>query len=255
MKNNLKIYNKDIKKFLTTAALVGSTTFLIGCGINKLENQEVEEIKSVTAEEVFGENLVINPDGTYSVLITETNLTTSTMKDNFDDFNSIEDVYEIEKDNMTEELKDEINDDFLSNYIIELQEINTDNPLANINMEEYFNENYDALLYSGEDFDEVKTAYSALAYQKLIDNNVDLKKAFEELNSIMVLQVNPTEMDEATYNETFKTLLSTLDEGETLYSIYFPLAKQLHLVTCIYDHELEYGITTCEDLENKYLSL
>ena len=71
----------------------------------------------------------------------------------------------------------------------------------------------------------------------------------------MVLQVNPTEMDEVTYNETFKTLLSTLNEGENLYDIYFPLAKQIHLVICTHDHELIYGITTCEELEENYRSL
>lgn len=258
-----------LKKGLFVISMLGSSAFISGCGINKITDkpQYVEVIVTEITEDdkVNTSNIQESASGDTNleneekieetdIVKTETSVESILKEFAFTDREAIiEGLYGEEI--LDEEVKNDMIADTISNYVIALQEINKINPLKDVNMTDYFNENYESILYGENVFAADKTAYSALAYQKLVDNEVDIIKAFDELNSMMVLQTYPTDLDENYYNETFKVLLSTLKKEENLYDIYFPLAEQLHFITCGHEHTKEYGITSCDDLEKQYHGL
>lgn len=83
--------------------------------------------------------------------------------------------------------------------------------------------------------------------------NLDRDKLFKELNNIMVEQINPTDMDEVTWNENFESLISTLDEKESLQDTYYVLAYLIHLTSCTEKHSYdEVNTLSCKVLEKEY---
>lgn len=162
------------------------------------------------------------------------------------DFNQIDD----------KELKQEMIDDNISNYLNALQAVNENNPLQLVDMEDYTADNYD-VLYDGKFHSDTVLAYNALAYQRFAENDIDINDALKELHTLMVLQTNPMEIDEETYNKLFSNLLRTLDyeRHESLYDIYFPLAKAIHTITCDEKHYDDEFAIRCEDLDNEYQRL
>lgn len=254
------IIKKNIPNYVLVISSVATlsivTTDIIAFKeFTKVENDEqiiyLDETDIKTIGNSVDKNVIFDDDN--KVVTTEVNLV-----DNMTCGEKIE--YEIVKiddrsNYENEDLYYEAIDDNISIYFVNLQEINENNPLKNINMEEYFNNNYEELLYSSNDFADVKCEYAALAYQRLQKSNVNIDEVLVELENIMILQTVPTEISDSDYNKAFKNLISTLNEGESVYDIYFPFAKQLHLVKCNMKHGLEYGITTCENLENEYSNM
>lgn len=152
-----------------------------------------------------------------------------------------------------EDLKQEYIDDNISNYIAALQIVNENNPLQLVDMTDYTADNYDKL-YNKKYNDETILAYNALAYQRFAENDIDIIDALDELNTLMVLQTNPMEIDEETYNKLFANLLRTLDQErhESLYDIYFPLANSIHTITCSEKHYDDEYAVRCETLDDEY---
>ena len=110
------------------------------------------------------------------------------------------------------------------------------------------NDHYDELLYGEDDFSINNLEYAALAYQRIMDNNINIMDVMDDLNRILVDQLNPSET-----SESFNILSTTLNEDENLYDIYFPLAKQLYLCTSDEEHYIdENGVFRSESLDEEY---
>lgn len=83
--------------------------------------------------------------------------------------------------------------------------------------------------------------------------NIDKEVLYRELNNIMIEQINPTEMDEITWNNNFCSLISTLDETESLQDTYYVLAYLIHLTSCKEKHSFdEVNTLNCKVLEKEY---
>lgn len=150
-----------------------------------------------------------------------------------------------------EEIKQEIIDDNINLYLEALEKVNESSYIKDFNAEEYAYSNFETL--HGENrLSDTVLIFNALAYQRIVDNNIDINDALVELNNLMVLQIYPSEIDEALWEKTFKNLLSTLGEEESIYDIYFPLAYDLHNITCFEEHEKDGDIITCDELEDDY---
>ena len=252
---------KKIKKYKKSSEVLGRNILLVtafataivtatGVILNvtyKEPTYEVEYVDSVDDKQpvVLVEN-IIEPEVIEHVKST-----------NMDEARLIlEDLDEITIDDIEDEdLKQEMIDDKISIYFEALQKVNEANVYEGTDIAEFANNNYD--LYDGINRNSDKIlSYNALVYQKLLDNDADINEAVEEMHKLMILQTAPTELDEETWNKTFSVLLSTLDEEkhESL-NIYFPLAYDLHRITCDKEHNQEYGVILCENLEDEYSKL
>lgn len=119
-------------------------------------------------------------------------------------------------------------------------------------MQEFYNEHFEVIEnISLEDNQNIRKHYAKLAYQRLLDNNISFDIMVKELNNLMVEQQVPSCLDVEDWYMNFGSLISTLNEGESLYSTYFTLANYMHQQVCKEEHELDLGIT-CKTLVKEY---
>lgn len=220
------------------AGTISATAFtLTACYKEKPEKLEyIEENKK---ECVFEDNNITNENYIY----TESNLDQARKmisKINYN-YNNIE----------NEDLKQEIIDDNISIYLNALNVVNNDNPLRDFNINDYAINKYSELHGENRYSDNI-LYFNALAYKRLLDNNINISDALVELNTLMSLQINPTDIEEDEFNILFNNLLSTLNNGESVYEIYSPLAYDIHLISCDQIHTFSDYNITCDNLEKNY---
>ena len=240
VKNIKLLKNKSAIKAIIFAAMV---TTLSGCG-----SEISDEINPFEGEPILIENEVEINNKTNNITSNEENEIDIT-KDNMyeDDINILKQLTS-EPFNEDEDIKIVEQADRASFYIILLQSINQDNPLKDVDMEKYMNDHYEELLYSEDDFSINNLEYAALAYQRIMDNNINIMDVMDDLNRILVDQLNPSET-----SESFNILSTTLNEDENLYDIYFPLAKQLFICTSDEEHYIdENGVFRSDSLDEEY---
>lgn len=119
-------------------------------------------------------------------------------------------------------------------------------------MQAFYNEHFEIIEnLSLEDNQNIRKHYAKLAYQKLLDNNIPFDVMVKELNNLMIEQQVPSCLDIEDWYMNFGSLISTLNDEESLYSTYFTLANYMHQQVCKEEHELDLGIT-CKTLVKEY---
>lgn len=94
---------------------------------------------------------------------------------------------------------------------------------------------------------------ASYAYQKLLNSNIDKEVFLKELNTLMIEQLLPRDMDENEWLANFGDISSTLNEQESLYDTYFVLAYLIHESNCAEKHTLnEYGSIDCKVLQKEF---
>lgn len=214
-----------------------------GCMING-QSEAVKEdfqspycIESVDEEQKQNSELVLNDNSEPSVVIIESN--EAAIKS----ASFIEDNNQIDNSNHVEEI------DPVKIFLSEL--ISTDYGYTS-NMQDFYNENWEVIEnYSLEDDMNIRTHYSKLAYQKLLEANIPYDAMITELNNLMVEQQLPRCMCEEDWCYNFGNLITTLKEEESLFSTYFTLACDIHKAKCPDEHEFDMGIT-CKTLKKEF---
>lgn len=264
-KNNFSIIKKRLGISAISLIICSSISACHKLVMDSEEKQLAEDSVSVLkdiGEPIIVEEITVSDDDIQKYLsVSGNDIVIENPKDlikekfSLDKFNDNEEVVPVIEYETDEEIAEEEKADRQTEYIISLQEINKNNPLEGIDMESFMNEHYDELLYDSKLFTDIKRQYAALAYKRLESNeNIDIMLAFDELENVMLYQLNPTELDQYSYNRTFGELIKTLNENENVYDIYFPLANQFHQVGCLDEHYIDStsGCTWCDSLIEKY---
>lgn len=90
-------------------------------------------------------------------------------------------------------------------------------------------------------------------YQRINDAGIKLEDVLKELENIYELAQIPMCIDEDTWNELFKNLLTTVNEYDNVFQVYASLAKFVHELNCDYTHSInEYGANVCDGKILKY---
>lgn len=90
-------------------------------------------------------------------------------------------------------------------------------------------------------------------YNKIVSSGISFEIALDELNSIYSLSQVPMCIDEETWNELFKHLLTTVNEYDNVFEVYGDLAYYVHLLGCDFEHYTdEYGVNVCEGMKLEY---
>ena len=169
--------------------------------------------------------------------------------DNYKEANKI--IWRIPEVDITqnEELQFEQQCDNISLYFIALQKINENNPLIDTDLVKY-NKNFNSYLTSYNRHTEQLLVYEACVYQRLLNNDVDIVKAIDELNELLTNYANDPDY-EVGLND-YPELVKGLNDGETLKDIYLPLAYDLHRITCPKTNDLKDNVFSGEELVKRY---
>lgn len=252
------------KLMLYSAVLAGALTMscvIISCDTNH-NYQKEEEVVEISELDSVDDNqpiLIIQkaPDGTEEnrSLFVETDMD-KVKKELYNGINTTDAII-LEED---PDIKQEMIDDNISNYLNALQMVSEDFLIPEEKMEDYIMENYQ--LASGANmkhfYDDDVIIYNASAYKRIVDNNIDIFDALNEFNTLMALQANPVDLTEEEYNNLFPNLLKTIDleKHENVYDIYYPLAYYLHRISCdAKEHHIDWDDLSsvhCENIDEEY---
>lgn len=171
----------------------------------------------------------------------DTNIISSSQTINADDFLNNQSSNDEKMDVSAEKsLKEEL-----------INKLNCETTITNSTQFMYENYNF---IYQ-EELNDKQLELASYAYQKLIQSNIAEDVYLKELNNILVEQLNPRSLSDEKWQELFGSLLSTLNEQESVYDTYFILARLFHEAECQEQHHInEYDIYLCEALENEYNS-
>lgn len=119
------------------------------------------------------------------------------------------------------------------------------------NSSEYMYENYKEIYK--EELNDQQLDLASYAYGKLKELNINEKEYLKELNNVLIEQLNPRGLSDEKWQELFGTLISTLNEEESVYDTYFILARLLHETECQERHYVnDYDIYSCEVIQKEY---
>lgn len=135
-------------------------------------------------------------------------------------------------------------DDLLCTEIVYSEEEVLDN-LEKV-YDEYINNHKNFDLMGRED-----VLDASFLYHNITERGLKGEEVIPELNKILEFSITNTKMTEEEYDEAFKNLLKTY--GPEVESVYYPLAKCMHLYSCPLVHEEHDFVITCDDLQ-KYNS-
>ena len=89
------------------------------------------------------------------------------------------------------------------------------------------------------------------AYQNLKDNGLTIADVEKELHNILVYSQNPTCCSAKMFDELVGTLYRTLGYMANPFSSYYVFSQKIHELSCLNEHQLEFGIYTCDTLKRE----
>lgn len=220
-----KINVNTLKRIIATGLIVITTSTFVGCANVSAKKETSNNNTPTTIQEVTTTQAEIAEVPNKNIETTTSNVKVAT---NNEDISTIS-----ETDKLLDSLDDEkvaIKD--TTSYMLDnMNKIDaTDGKITN---EELYIASY--------------------AYQKLLNSNIDKEVFLNELNTLMIEQLLPRDMDENEWLANFGNISSTLNEQESLYDTYFVLAYLIHESSCAEKHTLnEYGSIDCKVLQKEF---
>ena len=244
----LKVTNKRLK----TMACLLSFTILTTSGCS-FKNANISELQQKSQTKKYIESV---DDKTKKTILVDNSIvseivdieTQTPMKETSEAIEVKNDNIDYEDEMFEEDVPTAIKSP-LETYLENL--LSTDFGYSN-DIKEFYDEHWDIIENQNlEDTANIRLHYAKLSYQKILNHNIPYESMLTELNNLMVEQQIPSCMSEEDWQINFGCLISTLEEEESLYSTYFNLAYLVHKQCCLYEHELEAGIT-CKTLKKEY---
>lgn len=236
------------KQFIKIGAPILSALTLVGCKTVTIDvNAELAKNGYVNEFENDDRYIKVNYNPDYREVV---HIDSEVLNKPVNIYNGLKEIKEYDNLKQAKEILyniPELDDDYtdenkysnINNYLYALDLINENNPLLHADIIKYAN-NYENELYSYDRYNDVLLTYEAISYHRLLNNNVNLAKALDELEKLYQSQ------DTITTTDDYPLLTSTLNNGENLEDLYLPLAYDLHRISCSKEHEKENNNFKCK---------